>query len=73
MDSLQTILQKLFIFRDCRAAHIRDVLKICSSRTFKADERLCSQGERAKRCLLFSPGACRLTPPMVRLCYRKRP
>tara|TARA_Y100001934_G_C12182993_1_gene692544 strand:+ start:490 stop:1047 length:558 start_codon:yes stop_codon:yes gene_type:complete len=56
MDSLQTILQKLFIFRDCRAAHIRDVLKICSSRTFKADERLCSQGEKSEEMFIVLSG-----------------
>lgn len=56
MDSLQTILQKLFIFRDCRAAHIRDVLKICSARTFKADERLCSQGEKSEEMFIILSG-----------------
>ena len=56
MDSLQTILQKLFIFRDCRAAHIRDVLKICSSRTFKADESLCSQGEKSEEMFIILSG-----------------
>ena len=56
MDSLQTILQKLFIFRDCRAAHIRDVLKICSSRTFKADERLCSHGEKSEEMYIILSG-----------------
>ena len=56
MDSLQTILQKLFIFRDCRAAHIREVLKICSSRTFKEGEPLCKHGEKSEEMFIVLSG-----------------
>lgn len=56
MDSLQTILKKLFIFRDCRAGHIRTVLKICSSRTFKAGETLCKQGEKSEELFIILSG-----------------
>ena len=56
MDSLQTILQKLFIFRDCRAAQIREVLKICSSRTFKAGESICKQGEKSEEMFIILSG-----------------
>ena len=56
MDSLQTILQKLFIFRDCRAAHIREVLKICSSRTFKEGELLCKHGEKSEEMFIVLSG-----------------
>ena len=56
MDSLQTILQKLFIFRDCRAAQIREVLKICSARTFKAGESICKQGEKSEEMFIILSG-----------------
>lgn len=56
LDSLQTILQKLVIFRDCRAAHIREVLKICSSRTFKEGETLCTQGEESRDMYIILSG-----------------
>ena len=60
MDSLQTILQKLFIFRDCRAVHIREVLKICSSRTFKAGELLCKQGEKSEEMFIILSGCVQI-------------
>ena len=60
MDSLQTILQKLFIFRDCRAVHIREVLKICSSRTFKAGELLCKQGEKSEEMFIILSGSVQI-------------
>ena len=56
MDSLQTILQKLLIFRGCRAAHIREVLKICSSRTFKEGESLCKHGEKSEEMFIVLSG-----------------
>ena len=56
MDSLQTILQKLFIFRDCRAAHIREVLKICSSRAFTKGESLCKHGEKSEEMFIVLSG-----------------
>ena len=54
--SLLSILQKLLIFRDCKAAQVREVLKICVSRSFKEGDTICKEGEESDSMFVILSG-----------------
>lgn len=56
MDSLLSILQKLFIFRDCKAAQVREVVKICVSHSFKEGDTICREGEESESMFVVLAG-----------------